>query len=145
MCSSEPTELDTLLQKIMDPNTQSELLEKPKLLTASKRPKNKRKPTQSKPPVNPSYSTPVASKSSIKDDNDSVIINEPTPKRGKRNVDTSPRNKYKSPTQAPKHIEESNSNQEVITEYRRSPRVPRVTAKYLGGVKAELRNSDEDE
>ena len=60
-------------------------------------------------------------------------------------MDTSLRNRYMSPIKAPKHIEESNSNQEIITEYRRSSRVPRVTAKYLESIKAELRNSDEDE
>ena len=58
-------------------------------------------------------------------------------------MDTSPRNKYKYPTQAPKHIKESNSNQEIITEYRKSPIVPRVSANTWK-IKAELRNSDED-
>ena len=43
MSSTSPTGLDTLLQKVMDSNTQSELLEKPKNLATSKRPKNKRK------------------------------------------------------------------------------------------------------
>ena len=142
MCSSEPTELDTLLQKIMDPNTQSELLEKPKLLTTSKRPKNKRKSTQSKPPVKPSYNPPVAERSSIEDDNDPVANNEPTPKRRKTSVNTNPRNRYISPTQAPKHIKESNSNQEISIEYRISPRVPRVTTKYLESINAELRNPE---
>ena len=60
LCSSEPTELDTLLKKIMDPNTQSELLDKPKLLTTSKRPRKKRKLNQVKPPVKPSYNPPIA-------------------------------------------------------------------------------------
>ena len=80
--SSKPcaAELDTISQKIMDPNTQSELLEKPTLLTASKRPKNKRKSTQSKPPVKPSYNPPVAERSSIEDDRVSFANNEPNPK-----------------------------------------------------------------
>ena len=65
MCSSEPTELDTLLKKIMDPNTQSELLDKPKSLTTSKRPRNKRKLNQAKPPAKPSYNPPVAEKAQV--------------------------------------------------------------------------------
>ena len=145
MSSSELTELDTLLQKIMDPDTQSELLEKLKLLTTAKRQKNKRKSTQSKPLIKPSYNPPVAERSSIEDDKDPVANNEPTPKRRRRSVNTNPRSRYISPTSAPKHIKESNSNQEISTEYRRSSRVPRVTAKYLESIKAELRNSDEDE
>ena len=83
MCSSEPTELYTLLQEIVFPNTQSELLEKPKLLTSSKRPRYKRKSNQSKPPLKPSYNPPVAERSSIEDDKDPVANNEPTPKRRK--------------------------------------------------------------
>ena len=47
--------------------------------------------------------------------------------------------------QAPKHIKESNSNQQSTTELRRSSRVHRVTLKYLEGIKAELRDPDEDE
>ena len=58
-------ELDTLFKKIMDPNTQSELPDKPKSLTTSKRPRNKRKPTQAKPPVKPSYNPPIAERSTI--------------------------------------------------------------------------------
>ena len=41
MCTSEPTELDALLQNIMKPDTQSQLLEKQKSLASSKRPRNK--------------------------------------------------------------------------------------------------------
>ena len=104
MCNSEPIELDTLLQKIMDPNTQSELLDKPKLLTTSKRPRNKRKPNQAKPPVKPSYNPPIAEKSSSNNKNDTVVENEPVHKRRKTKVDTSTQNKYISIKQAPKHI-----------------------------------------
>ena len=129
----------------MDPNTQSELLEKPKLLKTFKRPRNKIKTMQSKPSVKSSYNPPVAERSSIEDDKDPVANNEPTPKKRKTSVKTNPRNRYISPTQALKHIKESNSNQEISTEYRRSPRVTRVTAKYLESIKAKLRNSDEDE
>ena len=38
LCDPESTGLKTLLKRLMDPNTQSEPLDKPKLLTASKRP-----------------------------------------------------------------------------------------------------------
>ena len=47
----------------MDPNTQLEPLDKPKSLTASKRPRNKRKLNQANPPAKPSYNPPVAGKS----------------------------------------------------------------------------------
>ena len=62
ICSSESTGLDTLLKKIMDPNTQSKPWDKPKSLTASKRPRNKRKLNQANPPAKLSYNTPVAGK-----------------------------------------------------------------------------------
>ena len=144
MCSSEKTELDTLLKKIMDPNTQSELLDKPKLLTTSKRPRNKRKLNQAKPPVKPSYNPPVAEKSSIDNENDTVVKNKPAPKMRKINVSTNTQNKYISPKQAPKYIKEPNSNNKIKTGYRRSPRVPRVTTKYLESIKAELKDSGDD-
>ena len=75
MCSSTPTELDTLLQRIMDPNTQSEILEKPKNLTTSKRPRNKRKANQSKPPENPSYHPPVVDDNSTEFSKNSLTNN----------------------------------------------------------------------
>ena len=50
-CTSEPTQLDALLQNIINPDTQSQLLEKPKSLASSKRPRNKRNLTESKPHV----------------------------------------------------------------------------------------------
>ena len=58
MSSTSPTGLDKLLQKIMDPNTQSKHLEKPKNLATSKRPKNKRKEKQSKSSEKPTYHLP---------------------------------------------------------------------------------------
>ena len=46
-CTSEPTQLDALLQNII--RSDSQLLEKPKSLTSSKRPRNKKTTTESKP------------------------------------------------------------------------------------------------
>ena len=43
----------------MDPNTQPEPLDKPKLLTASKRPRNKRKLKQANALAKPSYNPPM--------------------------------------------------------------------------------------
>ena len=63
------------------------------LLTTSRRPRNKRKSTQSKPPVKPSYNPPLAERSSIENNNDPVADNEPAPKRRKTNANTNPRNK----------------------------------------------------
>ena len=120
-------------------------MEKPKNLTTSKRPRNKRKATQSKPPEKPSYDPPVADENPIEVSNNSLTNNKLEPKRRKKDNDNNPRNKYHSPTQAPKDIKESDTNQGSTTEYRRSPRVPRLTTKYLESIKAELRNSDEDE
>ena len=60
--------------------------------------------------------------------------NEPEAKRRKKEKDKDPRHKYYSPTQAPEDFKESNTNQANTTEYRRSPRVPRVTARYLESI-----------
>ena len=70
----------------------------------------KRKSTESKPSVKPSYDPPVAESSSIENYNDPVANNEPAPKRRKTNVNTNPKNRYILPKHAPKHIKESNSN-----------------------------------
>ena len=53
--------------------------------------------------------------------------------------------KYMSPKQAPKQIKEPVSNNKTKTGHRRSPRMPRATAKYWESIKAELRNPNEDE
>ena len=58
-CTSEPTQLDSLLLNIINPDTQSQLLNKPKSLTSSKRPKNKRNTAESKSNNKPSYKSPV--------------------------------------------------------------------------------------
>ena len=58
MSSTSPTGLDALLQKVIDPNTQSKHLEKPKNLAASRGPKNKRKEKQSKSSEKPTYHLP---------------------------------------------------------------------------------------
>ena len=71
-------------------------------------------------------------------DTDSIKVNQLVHERRERAVDIGQNNKHKSPTQAPKHIK----NQ---TQTRRSPRVPRVTLKYLEGIEVELRDPDEDE
>ena len=120
-------------------------LRKTKVTASSKRPRNKRNLTESKPHVKPSYSPPVTDNNSIELINDSVAADDRAQKRRKRAVDISTKNKYKSPAQAPEHIKESDSNQRVITELRRSPRVPIVKLKYLKGIKAQLRDPDEDE
>ena len=58
MSSTSPTGLDALLQKIMDPHIQSKHLNKPKDLSGSKRPRNKRKDKQSKSSEKPTYKSP---------------------------------------------------------------------------------------
>ena len=145
ICSSEPIGLDTLLKKIIDSNTQSELLDKLKSLTTSKKPRNKRKLNQANPPAKPSYYPPVAEKSSGNNKNETVAENKPVHKRRKTKVDTSTQNKYKLPKQAPKHIKEQTLNSNIKTGYRRSPRMPSTTAKYWESIKAELRNPNKDE
>ena len=54
LCDPESTGLDTLLKRLMDPNTQPEPLDKPKSLTASKRPRNKRRLKQANSSAKPS-------------------------------------------------------------------------------------------
>ena len=112
----ESCTLDTLLQNIINPETQSQHIEKPKSLASSKRPRNKRNTMESKSHMKPSYKPPVTNSNTIEVDNDSITVDNTTPKRRKRNVDISTKNKYQSPAQAPKHIKESNSNQQSTTE-----------------------------
>ena len=145
MCKSESTGLGTLLRKIMDPNSQSEPLDKPMSLTASKRPRNKRKLNQANPPAKPSYNPPMTGENSSNKENDTVSENEPVHKRRRIRMNASTQNKYISPKQAPKQIKKPVSNNETKTGHRRSPRMPRATAKYRESIKAELRNPNKDE
>ena len=65
LCHPESIGLDTLLKRLMDPNTQPEPLDKPKLLTASKRPRNKGKLKQANALEKPSYNPPLYGERSI--------------------------------------------------------------------------------
>ena len=78
-------------------------------------------------------------------DSDSASVKNMTPKGRKRHADISTKNKYQSLAKVPKHIKGPNSSQHPNTGLRRSPRVPRVTLKYLEGIKAELRDPDESD
>ena len=51
---SESAELNALLKLVLDPNTQSQPLDKPKSLVSLKRPRNKRKAKQPNAPTKPS-------------------------------------------------------------------------------------------
>ena len=118
-CTSEPTQLDSLLQNIINPDTQSQLLDKPKSLASSKRPKNKRSTAESKSNIKPSYKPPVTNGNSMGIDSDSAPVKNMTPKERKRHGDNSTKNKYPSPAKVPKHIKEPDSNQYPITGLRR--------------------------
>ena len=54
------------------------------------------------------------------------------------------RHKHHSPKGAPYKLNETKQDQADRVQYRRSPRVPRVTAKYLESIQAELRDSDDE-
>ena len=56
---SESAELNALLKLVLDPNTQSQPLDKPKSLVSSKMPRNKRKAKQPNTPTKPSYNPPM--------------------------------------------------------------------------------------
>ena len=144
MSSTPPTGLDTLLQKVMDPNTQSELLENLKNLTTSKRPRNKRKEKQSKSSEKPLYHLPKVDDNSTEQSASLPTNEEPEAKRKRLDERETLRHKYHSPTQAPKNFKEAKPDQTDTIQYRRSPRVPRVVAKYLGSIKAELNDSDDE-
>merc|ERR1712240_393965 len=58
-CTSEPTQIDLLLKNIINPDTQLQLLDKPKSLASSKRPRNKRSTAESRTNIKPSYKPPV--------------------------------------------------------------------------------------
>ena len=126
----------------MDPNTQSEPLEKQKLLTASKRPRNKRKLNQANASAKPSYNPPMyGGKPNNNEDNTVETVH----KRRKTSPSAGTQNDYIAPKQAPKQIKEPILTKETKTGHRRSPRMPRATAKYWESIKAELRNPNQDE
>ena len=142
ICNPESIGLDILLKKIMDPNTQPEPLDKPKLLIASKRPKNKRKLNQTNASAKPAYNPPMYGGKSNNNKNNTVKT---VHKRRKISINAGTQNEYIAPKQAPKQIKEPVSKTEKKTGHRRSPRMPRTTAKYWESIKAELRNPNQDE
>ena len=106
MSSTSPTGLDALLQKIMDPHTQSQQLDKPKNLSTSKRPRNKRKEKHSKSSEKSTYQLPKS---------DDAANTEPEPKRRKLDKKESSKQRYHSPKRAPKTLrKQSKTNQTVF-------------------------------
>ena len=136
----ESAELNGLLQRLLDPSIQSEPLDKPKSLASSKRPRNKRKGKQPAEPTKSSYNPPMYGGKS-----NSHSPNEPTHKKRKLLPSAEKQSDYVAPSQAPKQIKEPVSRKDTKPGLRRSPRMPRATAKYWDSIKAELRNPNQDE
>ena len=110
LCDPEYTGLDTLLKKLMDPNTQPEPLDKPKSLTASKRPRNKRKLNQANASAKPSYNPPMyGGKTNNSKDNTVETMH----KRRKTLLSAGTQSDYIAPKQAPKQIKEPISREET--------------------------------
>ena len=70
---------------------------------------------------------------------------EPMHKKRKTSPSAGTQSDYVAPKQAPKQIKEPISREETKPGLRRSPRMPRATAKYWDSIKAELRNPNQDE
>ena len=66
-------------------------------------------------------------------------------KRRKVSESAGMQNDYMAPKQAPKQIKEPILRKETKTGHRRSPRIPRATAKYWESIKVELKNPNQDE
>ena len=107
MSSTSPTGLDALLQKIMDPHTQSQQLDKPKNLSTSKRPRNKRKEKHSKSSEKSTYQLPKVDDAAAEQGAQLPADTEPEPKRRKLDKKESPKDKYHFPKRAPKNIKET--------------------------------------
>ena len=127
------------MQNIIRPDSQ--LLERPKSSTASKRPRNKRTTTESKP-AKPHYIPPASNKDTTVDDT-SPPPADPIHKGRKRHKNSNNRDIYPTPAKVPKNMKEPNESQQPNIGLRRSPRVRRVTAKCLESIKAELKDPDE--
>ena len=128
----------------MDPNTKSEHLQKPKNLETLKRPKNKRKEKQSKSSEKPTYH--LLKVDDITAEQNASLPTDAELESNQKRLDNKEisRHKYHSPKQAPKNLKETKQDQTDSVQYRRLPRVPRVTAKYLESIQAELRDSDDE-
>ena len=126
----------------MDPTTELEPLDKPKSLTASKRPRNKRKLNQANASAKPSYNPPMYGGRS---NSNKYITVELMHKKRKMSPSAQNQSDYVAPKQAPKQIKEPISREETKPGLRRSPRMPRATAKYWESIKTELRNPNQDE
>ena len=96
-------------------------------LTSSKRPRNKRKAKQPAAPTKPSYNPPMYGGNS-NSNKDSTV--EPMHKRRKLLPSARTQSNYVTPKQAPKQFKEPVSREDTKPRLRRSPRMPRVTAKY---------------
>ena len=141
MVDPESAELSGLLKRLLDPSIQSEPLDKPKSLASSKRPRNKKKAKQPAEPTKSSYNPPMygGKSNSNKDSTD-----EPMHKKRKLLPSAGKQSDYVAPKQAPEQIKEPVSRKDTKPGLRRSPRMPRATAKYWDSIKAELRNPNQD-
>ena len=108
-----------------------------KSLVSSKRPRNKRKAKQPNAPTKPSYNPPMygGNSNSNKDSTDESMH-----KKRKLLPSAKKQGTYVEPKQAPEQLKEHDSREKAKPGLRRSPRMPRATAKYWDSIKAELRN-----
>ena len=105
---------------------------------------DQKKTTTESKPAKPCYIPPASSRDTTNDGTSSTPA-DPTPKGRKRYKDSNIRDIYPTPAKVQRNMKEANESQLPDTRLRRSPRVPRVTAKYLESIKAELKDQDESD
>ena len=76
-----------------------------------------------------------------------LIEAEPNLKKQKRDTKQSSKNKYHSPKKTPRETKLTTNQTEednTTNQFKLSTRIPKVSAKYLESIKAELQDSDDD-
>ena len=131
----------------MDPTIVPDPLNIPESIANSKRPRNKRKNKETKESSKPKYHPP---RQEIKEapsnqSQEEVVITEPNNKRQKKGKEKSSQQQYHPLQQISEELKlpiDQTEEEEITHQLRRSKRVPRVSAKYLESIKAELQDSD---
>ena len=93
-------------------------------------------------PTKPSYNPPMYGGNSNSNKYSTV---EPMHKKRKPLPSAGTKSDYVAPKQTSKQIKEPVLREDTKPGLRRSPRMPRATAKYWDSIKAELRNPNQDD
>ena len=111
-------------------------------------PRNKRKNKETKESSKPKYHPPRQEpKEPSSDQSKKIVTDEPSNKKQKKGKDKSSEQQYHPSQQISEEVKlptDQTEEEDITQQLRRSKIIPRVSAKYLESIKAELQDSDNE-